>query len=71
MKKWLKKHWRPLLAIVYLLALGNGINGVIAAIKSGNDLFLVVHVLGSCLFVLMLLGVSGALKKIYTWWEKD
>ena len=70
-KKWLKKHWRLTIVIVYLLALANGINGIIAAMKSGNDIFLVVHVLGSTLFLTIILWLSGIAKKIYIWWQKD
>jgi len=71
MKRWLKKHWRPVSIGIILLVTANAIFGIIQAVKLGNDLYLVIHTLGLIIFSFYLLVVSGVAYRIYQWWEKD
>ena len=71
MKRWLKKHWRPVVIGMLLLATANAIFGIIQAVKLGNDLYLVIHTCGLFIFSCYLLVVSGVAYRIYQWWEGD
>ena len=71
MKRWLRKHCKPVLIGVILLATANAIYGIIQAVKLGNDLYLVIHTFGLVIFYFYLLVVSGVAYRIYQWWERD
>ena len=82
MKRWLRKHCKPVLIGVILLATANAIYGIIQAVKLGNDLYLIIHTFGLIIFSFYLLVasgiayriyqfVSGVAYRIYQWWEKD
>ena len=70
-KRWLKKHWRPVVIGVLLLPTANAIYGIIQAVKLGNDLYLVIHTFGLVIFSFLLLIVSGVADRIHQWWERD
>ena len=71
MKRWLKKHWRPVVIGMLLLATANAIFGIIQAVKLGNDLYLVIHTFGLVIFSFFLLFVSGLAYRISQWWERE
>lgn len=71
MKRWLKRHWRWLGAGFYLLLSVNAGWGIVRAVASGNDLYLVIHVLGICFFPLIFLWLSGIMGRLIAWWEND
>ena len=71
MKRWLKKHWRPVVIGVLLLLTANAVFGIIQAVKLGNDLYLVIHTFGLIIFCFGILVTTGLIQKIYQWWERD
>ena len=66
MKRWLKKHWRPVSIGIFLLLTANAIFGIIQAVKLGNDLYLVIHTFGLIIFCrLGILVTTGIIQKFH------
>jgi hypothetical protein len=67
-KKWIKKHWKPLVYIVATLFIAADIYGLVTATQSWE---IPANSVALAFWVAVLIVASGAAEKIFQWWEKD
>ncbi len=70
MKKWLKRHGRWVVLCGVVLLLANAIYGITRSFEPGREVMLIAHTFGACLWLCILLMLTGGLEKIYRWWDK-
>ncbi len=67
MKRWLKKHGKWVVVGLGTLFVANGILGIFIATEGWK---VALHSVSIGLWLVIILGASGVLAKIYDWWEK-
>ena len=67
MKRWLKKHGKWLMVGLGVLFITNSSNAIFS---TSEEWKLLLHIGAITLWVILILLYSGALGKIYKWWEK-
>ncbi|MFH0769620.1 MAG: hypothetical protein V1932_08710 [Chloroflexota bacterium] len=68
MKKWLKKHGRWLVVSLGVLFIGSACYQILKTDTEWKKVFYSAEI---ALWLAIILMTSGALEKLFKWWDKD